>query len=339
METGEIWIGIIVPIIIGPIFVFFKYLWDKYDEQKTQQKVLQFQEKLDKVKEKLSNFYWPIYIKLICVYQMNYNVPMDSGDSSDSSDSSTSSLSSSSDEESFIKYTRKKIKKCSSYYQDEHGVTKKCNRKIPHNNTSNICRKCRWKKHNKTIKERSNTKPNEVLILDNSSNHEIQESVVDIHIEPLQDVLEANPPENSISIPIEPTDYKDSDDDSLTGDGIGVVRELPIFNLNIDTTTIQYLQKKINNTYQDIIEILKKNISIAEPRTKLGKEITKFIKFAEIHSVIHQSKNKYKISEFGAENNINKLLSLIEIKLFDLQKEYHNLIKYGPFNKENNINL
>jgi len=59
--------------------------------------------------------------------------------------------------------------------------------------------------------------------------------------------------------------------------------------------------------------------------------LTRFLKYSEIYNVIYKSDKDYIPEQFGASDNTNKLLSLVEIKLFDLQKEYHELIKNGPY--------
>ena len=64
----------------------------------------------------------------------------------------------------------------------------------------------------------------------------------------------------------------------------------------------------------------------------MGKHIILFIKYSKIKSILDESKKGYNILHFGTKDNTNKLLSLIETKLFDLQKEYKLLIKQGPYN-------
>lgn len=314
MEIEVIWTSIIIPIIIGPIFLFFKYIWDRYNIKIQIKKEMEFNEKLNKIKNKLSDFYWPIYIKLISIYQLNYNLPCFDEESLSSSSSNYSS-----DEEVFIKFTKRKNKICSCYYTDDNNNTIRCKNKIPYNSFSSICRKCRWLSQNKTIH----------IIKSNKD------------IPPLENNIAPEPePENQLNfedidnivLNIENLVQKsNSDEDSLTGEGIGVVKELPRLDLEIDETTTKYLKKYINNLYQETIHIINNNISIAEPRTKLGRQLTKFIKYATINNIIYNT--SYTHTKFGTKDNTNKLLSLIEIKLFDLQKEYHYLIEKGPFEK------
>jgi len=282
-DSGDIWVNIMIPIFIGPICVFLKTLWDRYDHQKNQKKHLEFNEKLDKIKDKLAKFYWPVYIKLLCIYQMNYNIPITNYNVDDSYSSSSG------EEESFIKYTSKKRKRCINYLDNN-----KCNRIIPINSNNKICKQCNWF-NLKNIKQKKSRR------------------------------VKGNPNSN-ITINIE----KKNDND-LTGNGIGIVKNLPKIILDIDNSTIFTLKEKINNNYTEIRNIILDNISVVEPRSKFGKQLTRFLKYSEIYNVIYTSTKDYTPEQFGASDNTNKLLSLVEIKLFDLQKEYHGLIKNGPY--------
>ena len=160
MDVNDVWVSIIIPIIIGPILLVFKNIWDRYNILAHEKKTAQYNEKLTKIKDKLSKFYWPIYLKLIGIYQMNYNIPLDSDSESDNYSSATNS---SSDDEPFIKFTKKKIKFCMCY-TFENNIKIKCNRKIPYNNSSNICRKCRWKSLQSKIKLQEIQKPKKNIV-------------------------------------------------------------------------------------------------------------------------------------------------------------------------------
>ena len=65
MKITEIWIGIIIPLIIGPIFIFLKTIYDNYMDHKYDRKREIFKEKQAKYLFLLKEFYWPIYINLL----------------------------------------------------------------------------------------------------------------------------------------------------------------------------------------------------------------------------------------------------------------------------------
>ena len=55
-DTFDVWTDIVTPLIITPILLGVKILYDKYMNIKEQTKLLKNQSKLDKIKNKLENF-------------------------------------------------------------------------------------------------------------------------------------------------------------------------------------------------------------------------------------------------------------------------------------------
>ena len=137
LSESDIWVSVIVPIFIGPLFIFLKTLYDNNKASKHMKLKLIFDDKLEKIKSQLSNFYWPIYIRLIIIYQLDYNIPEEiSCNKSDSDSSSCYSDCSTDDIKTNI---------CRGYYLQENNSYYKCNNKIPINSVADICKTCRWK--------------------------------------------------------------------------------------------------------------------------------------------------------------------------------------------------
>ena len=65
LSTENIWVNIFVPIIIGPIFLMVKVLYDRWDFKKKESAILSNKLNLEKINNKLQKFYWPIYILLL----------------------------------------------------------------------------------------------------------------------------------------------------------------------------------------------------------------------------------------------------------------------------------
>ena len=95
-DTFDVWTDIVTPLIITPILLGVKILYDKYMNIKEQTKLLKNQSKLDKIKNKLENFYWPLYIRLLkdydlwsnfAIFNTNFYNYLESDDESDLSDS------------------------------------------------------------------------------------------------------------------------------------------------------------------------------------------------------------------------------------------------------------
>ena len=72
MNSGEIVATIILPIVIGPLFIFFKNLWDRYNLKRDNIKKIEYSDRIEKIREQLNKFYWPVLIKLKCLNHLNY---------------------------------------------------------------------------------------------------------------------------------------------------------------------------------------------------------------------------------------------------------------------------
>ena len=76
MDISDIWIGIIIPIIIGPIFVYLKSLRDEVVERRYRRAREKYEEKRNTIYNELKLFYWPVYINLLCIEQYSYSLPI-----------------------------------------------------------------------------------------------------------------------------------------------------------------------------------------------------------------------------------------------------------------------
>ena len=280
MELGEILATILIPLIIGPIFIYFKSLNDKSKNEISERKLIKFNDVIERVKNKLKHFYWPTYLKLLYIYQLNFNIPYEEKENNSKMLITSSNSSMSSDEENNIKFTKKKLKRCKNYI-DKNNKVFKCNKYIPIN-SQHICRKCMWAQKKK----------------------------------------------NSITISIPQDIDVDNTESSITGNGYGNVSNLTKDKIMLNENSFVEFENMINNTYDDLLNIIETNISIAEPNGKIGKQIVLFVKFIKLKKLLN--KNEFNnLSKL--KDNTNKLLSLIELKLFDLQKQYHVLLKNGPY--------
>ena len=134
MDTNEIWLTIILPLLLAQVCMYIKSFYDNHMTHKNERLKFIFDEKVVNLKNILQNFYWPLYIKLLCIYQLNYNIPIKNDYEYISSDS-----------DSDIEYEEVKsvTKKCNNLYEK---CSKKihCKSNIPIN-SDNICKKCRWR--------------------------------------------------------------------------------------------------------------------------------------------------------------------------------------------------
>ena len=99
MELSEIWIGIIIPIIIGPIFIYLKTVRDEISTRKYKLRHEKYLYEKEYLKDILETFYWPIYINLLYIEQYSYSLPIKNRFKYDSiSDHSIDSYDSSNDD-------------------------------------------------------------------------------------------------------------------------------------------------------------------------------------------------------------------------------------------------
>jgi hypothetical protein len=91
METNDIWTNIIIPLLIGPLFLYLKSVYDNHISRKNEHKLMLYNNKYEHLTYVLNNFYWPLYLKLLCITQLTYNIPLKNeyeyysdGDESDS---------------------------------------------------------------------------------------------------------------------------------------------------------------------------------------------------------------------------------------------------------------
>lgn len=293
MDSSEIWVSIILPLLLAQACLYFKSFYDNYMTHKNDRLKFIFDEKVSNLKNVLQNFYWPLYIKLLCIYQLNYNIPIKNQYEYISSDSDTEY---DIDED---ESTKTVTKKCNNLYE-KCGKKIHCRSNIPIN-SNNICKKCRWRNENK----------------DNISCNSNCESLSDSkEIEREEETLEI-----SIPMPI-------SDNDNLLDD-------FELKTILIDVKTVEIMELKLNELYNEVLEILEKNMYNIVYTEKINKTIILFIKYCKIRNIIHDGSvsQKYNPNYFGVTNNTNKLITMIEKMVIKYQKEYNFLIEKGAFSK------
>jgi hypothetical protein len=76
MDTNDIWTNIIIPLLIGPLFLYLKSIYDNHIIRKNEHKLMVYNNKYEHLTYVLNNFYWPLYLKLLCITQLTYNIPL-----------------------------------------------------------------------------------------------------------------------------------------------------------------------------------------------------------------------------------------------------------------------
>lgn len=336
VDTSTILTSIFIPLVIGPLTIFFKDLWDRYNMHEVEVKKNFYEENIKIVKDKLSLFYWPIYIKLCCLYHLNYNViedvdkPNPKIETLDINLSETQSDTPNEEELEIREKVKKKYKKkkCGYEFTNEDGDNIICQNLINHHDTSKFCFECRKRilQNESPSKKKRNKKKKEHITINISDDLEWEKNTSDSEF--------SSPDEQFMEIlKILDRDNSDSSLSDITGDGVGIVKNLPQKKVIMDRIIIEKLDSKIIELYMDIKQIILNNIAVGQPKSKLGRELTKFIRYVEMENVVFEANKKKKHQKFynsknlGVVNNTRKLLEVIEIDLFVLQKEYNKMIK------------
>lgn len=119
VDTTTLIVGIITPIIVGPITLFLKSFWDRFSSHKEEVKKNRYDAKLNDLNNKINLFYWPVYLKLKCLDRLNYKRKVDS----DYSDNDSNSIY----QEKKTRKFRKKIKRETNNFSDTENLSDKEN--------------------------------------------------------------------------------------------------------------------------------------------------------------------------------------------------------------------
>ena len=143
MDAETLWTTILIPVLIAPL----SWILSKWYQNNQQLKFDRIKEayiiKKREHEECLNLFLYPVFFKLLLIYQLDFNIPDDFNNNSEVS----SEVSSDSDTE--IEKVR-----CIGYYKKSSGKMHNCRNEVPVNDSSKVCKICRWKYANDKIKLR-----------------------------------------------------------------------------------------------------------------------------------------------------------------------------------------
>ena len=342
MKESEIIVSVIVPIVIGPLFVFFKSLWDRYNFRKEEVRKIQYEENIEIVRNQLNNFYWPIIIKLKCLNHLNYkevkseNVELKEIFLNDSLSETQEKLES----RSIRRKKRKKGKICGNNIIVE-GEFIVCSNIVHNPDVFKYCQKCEMKNSKKIMSEYSDSDVDNII---NKKKSLLNNDVL-INMDWDNEIFEEKPtnfPKSHKKVKInvvDDTSGNSSSSKKSSESNIGH-NEVEVEKLSEKTIKIEKLLKyeldyKIISLSNEIKELIETNISIIKPCKKLGRELVKFIRFVETLSILdkynhkkHEKKKKYmnyNYKDLGVTDNTKKLLRLVVEKLNLLLEEEEEL--------------
>ena len=304
MELSEIWISIIIPIVIGPLFIYIKTLRDEIAERRYNSKREQYIEERDYLFTILDKFYWPVYINLLYIDQYSYNLPIKNKFRYDSS-SDTSNYSESehnvipNDKDDTLYYSLS-LDPSDNHESDNH--------ESDNHESDN---------HESDNHESNTTNSNDIKIT-------IHELDVDSEYNkrtnsPLNIESDSSSDNYEISIPVT------SNKDMLKRKVFSKIIDKKII---LDKSTLKMFENMLNTKYKEIVTIIEINISKLCIHENLNIEIIKFIKYSKIREIIHEGSptQEYNIEYFGVENNVKNLIYLFKQELDIKNKRYSELI-------------
>jgi hypothetical protein len=343
MEIGEIWISIIIPLILGPLFVFFKTLWDRSNNFKEKKRQLLFDDTRNRLKNQLDDFYYPVYLKLLLLYSISFILPEKDVDTITESISSSESEYCSSDEEynnntkltETCKNISYKKRRCMAYYKINEEYVK-CRNIIPNSGFSKICKCCRWKflsgKIEINILDQKDIEPNSVFYVPITEELQDKRKIVIDKTETIRKRIRRSSDTNVIKdITIQIPDFTDISELEESKEE-SILNQMNLLSISISEKTIPIIEHVCNSYYKQIAESIESNIHIIEPNTRLTKHLILFLKYAKIRDLIHENnlcEEDCKPEDFGAKNNINTLVGHIEANLNKYGNQYKKLMEKG----------
>ena len=302
MELSEIWISIIIPIVIGPVFVYLKSLRDEIADKRYKSKREKYIEERDYLFTILDKFYWPVYINLLYIEQYSYKLPI----------KNKFRYESSSDASNYSEHYDK-------HHHTEKDDTLYYSLSLDPSDTQ--------EDNNANQEDNSiptNSIPTKIMNTSNSINITINEFDVDteynnMNRSPITIVSDSSSDNYEISIPVS------SNKDILKRKVFSKIINKKII---LDKSTLTLFESILKTKYTEIVSIIETNISKVCIHENLNIEIIKFIKYAKIRDIIHEGSpiQEYNIEYFGVENNVNLLINLFKQELDIKNKLYSELI-------------
>ena len=104
-----------------------------------------------------------------------------------------------------------------------------------------------------------------------------------------------------------------------------ITNKIKIYN-KYDDSLYKYFKTQLLENYKEINKLIIEYIYISEPNTRLGKLLIYYMKFSIVMIGLIETNNKIDLSKFNLKYP-QRLLPMIENKVFKLQKDYNVLLR------------
>lgn len=291
METSEIWIGIIIPLIIGPITAYLMTLRNDYVERNYRRKRERYEEERDTIFNSLKDFYWPVYLNLLCIQQYSYSLPIKNKFRYESD----SSINLSSESNDFY-VNDSNSNSNDSILNDIVGKEINQNKAVTNEiDLDNI---------NKNINDKNDS------ISSGSENIEITIPINEFKNEEIQQNIHMDIKKRKFSKQY--TNFKRNSKKTII----------------LDKSTVKNFEVNLNSKYNETINIIEQNMALICIHQKLNMHVIDFIKFVKMREIIHEGSidRQYTLEYFGVRDNLDEFIYEIYQILSKQNDKYKELL-------------
>lgn len=301
MDSETIWTSILIPFLIAPISWILSR-WYQNTQQLKYEKVREiYNIKKREHEECLNLFLFPVYFKLLLIYQLDFNIP-DDFNSKKVESTSNSSESSESDDENRIEKVR-----CIGYYKRESGKMHKCRNEVPVNDYSKICKVCRWKYAKDEINLRLSLDENQNLNLNlprESGNTFRNRSESYIRVQMPDELDETGLIDHKIDRKLSKMSY---------------------LRTCISEESITKLNSVILQLYREVKDLIETNIHVIKPNPNERNIYVNLVRFIELKTILGCSDREIE-HDYGIKKRLPRVLSLVHETLNNVNTSYSKLV-------------
>lgn len=319
MDAEKLWTTILIPVFIAPLSWILSRWYQNTQQLKFDRKREAYNIKKREHEECLNLFLYPVFFKLLLIYQLDFNIPDDFNYHNDGSNSSketeTSDTSDISESESENEIERVR---CIGYYKKTSGKLHKCRNEVPVNDTSKVCKTCRWKYANDKIKLRlqlvgegegpgegagENDVKIETDVIDKRSSFR-NRSASYIRVQMPEELDESELIEHKVNRKLSKMSYLRS---------------------CISEDSIKRLNTVILELYREVKGLIETNIHVIKPNARERNIYVNLVRFIELKTVLGCSDREIE-RDYGRKKNLATVLSLVHDKLHNINESYSGLI-------------
>jgi len=297
MDSETVWTTIILPLVVAPISWFLSRMYQNYESGKYTRKKEMYHIKKAEYESQLNGFLYPVYFKLLLIYQLDYNIP----DTENSEELNYSGSDSDSSVDLENEGSEEKVR-CVGYYTRESGTNFKCRKLVPRSDKKRICKSCKWKYAANKIK----------LRLDIGG------------IKP--EILNRNDSYIQVQMPNELTTENLIEHNELQIDNR--LNKMGFLKTKLEEGSIEKLNATLHQLYLDVKRLIENNVHIIKPTCHERNIYVNLLRFIEMKTIL-KCDNKKIEKDFGHKNNNTRVLNLVEKKLQSINEKYYDLLRNG----------